>query len=447
MSLRSVAYAAGLSPTPERSIDELDAAICELARGINASTYRMLVLVREFDDRAGWAKWGCRTCAEWLAFRCQLSLSAAREQVRTAQALRTMPLIAKAFADGRLSYSKVRALTRVVDRRNEERLLAYALEVTAAQVEERCREMRNAAPESVDGAMRAWERRSLTLRRNAGRGTMSILVEVPLEDGEVIAKALERAIEAGEAASGYEFSRCGPSERVADGDPAPSTPGNGWLAQRADALVAVARAYLAGGGGADGTERASASSADHYQVVVHVDESALRGGAGRADLPVETVKRLSCDGSLVTVTEDERGVPLDVGRKRRTVTTALRRALWARDRGCAFPGCHRKRYVDGHHIVHWAHGGETSLDNTLLLCTHHHWLVHEGGFRVWRDEQGALCFERPDGRVIPRGGYRAEDMLDDAGADVQMEAGRPSAEVRDARGVYVLRALPVAAPP
>src|SRR5690606_13454690 len=218
----------------------------------------------------------------------------------------------------------------------------------------------NSEPESVLGAQRAWERRSLTLRRNAARGTMSITVEVPLVDGEVIAEALERAVERGEAASAHEFGATSRKPGVRDSAEALSAPGNGWLAQQADALVAVAKAYLTGGAESTG----AGSVPDHYQVVVHVDESALRGEAGRADLPIETVKRLSCDGSLITIVEDERGNPLDVGRKHRTVTTALRRALWSRDRGCTFPGCSRKRYLYGHHLHHWANGGETSIDNT-----------------------------------------------------------------------------------
>lgn len=396
------------SASRERSIDELDAAICGLARRLNAETYQWLVLVREFDDRMGWAKWSCKSCAEWLSMRCHLSPPAAREKVRTAQALRLLPKIAAAFAAGRLSYSKVRALSRVAERHDEEKLLAYALEVTAAQVEERCREMRNGEPESAFDARRAWERRALILRRDRARGTMSITVEVPLADGEVIAQALERAVERGEAASGHEFSATSTPAIRDSAEAPPSTPGNGWLAQQADALVAVARAYLV-----EGTEAGqSASVADHYQVVVHVDESALRGEAGRADLPVEVVKRLSCDGSLITIVEDERGNPLDVGRKRRTVTTALKRALWSRDRGCTFPGCHR-RFVNAHHLRHWAHGGRTSLDNLALLCHHHHVLLHEGGFKMWRDERGELCFQRPDGRMIPSGGYRFDDIADD----------------------------------
>ena len=86
---------------------------------MNADSYRMLMLVREFDDRLGWMKWQYKSCAEWLAWRCGISLWAAREKVRTAHALRTLPKISAAFADGRVSYTKVRALTRVAQAHDE----------------------------------------------------------------------------------------------------------------------------------------------------------------------------------------------------------------------------------------------------------------------------------------------------------------------------------------
>jgi hypothetical protein len=391
-----------------QSIDDLDAAICTLAAKLNAETHRLLVLVRTFDDRMGWAKWSFPNCAEWLAWRCGISLSAAREKVRTAQALRNLPAIGAAFAEGRLSYSKVRALTRVVEWHEEDSLLEYALRATAAQVEERCRQIRNSRPESASIAQRAWERRALTLWRDAARGIMRITVEVPIEEGELIAQALDRAVAADEVAEGVEFDA------------------NGWRAQQADALVAIAKTYLGGG------EVAAGSTADRYQVVVHVDEKSLRGGLGRADLPVDTVRRLACDGSIVKVIESEAGVPLDVGRRQRTVSTRLKRALWARDRGCSFPGCDRKHYVDAHHIEHWAEGGATSLENLTLLCSHHHRLLHEGGFAIRRDAHGDTYFQRADGRAIPRFGYRLADMRDD----------EPSAEVREHRACYV---VPIAA--
>ena len=417
-----------IARSTDRSIDDLDVEICRLARHMNAETYQMLLLVRDFDDRFGWAKWGMKSCAEWLAWRCGLSLSAAREKVRAAQALRSLPAISAAFADGRLSYTKVRALTRVAHASDEDLLLAYALEASAAHVEERCRQMRNVEPESVDLAKRVWERRSLTMFRDRVRGCTRITIELPEEDGELVGRAIESAVAAGEVALGAEFAS--DPDRAADG----------WRAQQADALVAIVKAYLGGApaeASAEGdgtTSRRPASTADHYQVIVHVDEESLRGGIGRSDLPIDTIKRLACDGSLVTIVEDDRGTPFDVGRKQRTVSTALKRALWSRDRGCSFPGCHHTRYVDAHHIQHWANGGETSLENLTLLCTHHHTLLHEGGFTIHDDGNSGIYFRRPDGRVIPRSGYRATDMLDDVA--VPLPGENPSAEVRMAAIVH-----------
>ncbi len=434
--------------TDDRSIEDLSAAIVTLDRRMRSESYRMLVLVREFDDRFGFAKWSFGNCAEWLAWQCGISLSAAREKVRTAQALRGLPAISEAFAEGRLSYSKVRALTRVAEPHDEDLLLAYALNASQHQVEERCAQMRNVAPESTASALSAWERRSLSISRNVARNTMLISIEVPAADGELVVCALDRAVAAGEAASGIEFG--------ADRE----KPSASWSAQQADAMLAIMMAYLGGGeGAADSAGVPAASSADHHQVVVHVDAAALQGGAGCSELPLETIKRLTCDCSLVAVVEDERGKPLDVGRKQRVVSTPLRRALWARDRGCTFPGCHRKRYVDGHHIRHWASGGETTVENTTLMCRLHHRLLHEGGFRMRRAADGELHFTRADGRAIPRGGYRVEDMVDETIVPAGVEhpsmdgfaddVGRPpmegwceddgkhpSMEVRDRRATY-----------
>jgi hypothetical protein len=146
---------------------------------------------------------------------------------------------------------------------------------------------------------------------------------------------------------------------------------------------------------------------------VHVDQAALVENQGRAGLPIESVRRLACDADRIVIVEDEHGEPLSVGRKSRVVTTAIRRALWARDKGCRFPGCGRRRFVDAHHIKHWANGGESSLANTMLLCAAHHRLVHEGGFRIEKDYRDRWFFKRPDGRAVPACGYRPEDMTDD----------------------------------
>jgi hypothetical protein len=158
----------------------------------------------------------------------------------------------------------------------------------------------------------------------------------------------------------------------------------------------------------------------------------------------------------VLVAEDEKGNPLDVGRKQRTVSTALRRALYARDRCCTFPGCRRKRYLDGHHLEHWINGGETTPGNMTLLCEYHHRLLHEGAFGIVKEEDGTLRFVTADGRTIPRNGYRLQDFVDDDvgdGDDADADASRDGsctttvqhegrAEVRETAAVYRFRRNP-----
>ena len=195
------------------SIDELDRGIVNLAARINAATFELLVLVRQFDERAGWLKWGLGNCAEWLHWRCDLSMSAAREKVRVAHALKTLPAISAAFSSGELSYSKVRPLTRVARSDNEDSLLFFALRTTATRVEQRCRELRCGTAESVGEANRAYANRSLRVHRDAERGMMTITVELPLEAGELLEKALDRA-------------------RDSSASRTPELAGESWLAQQ-----------------------------------------------------------------------------------------------------------------------------------------------------------------------------------------------------------------------
>jgi hypothetical protein len=204
----------------------------------------------------------------------------------------------------------------------------------------------------------------------------------------------------------------------------------------------MAKTYLSG------QVTGRSGSADHYQLMIHVDEAALTEGLGRSELPVETVRRLGCDGSVVPIIDDARGEPLSIGRKQRTVSTAIKRALWARDGGCSFPGCTHTLFVDAHHVLHWSQGGETSLRNTVLLCSEHHRLVHEGGYTIRRDEHDRWCFCRPDGCAIPAHGYQAEDVSDEidppAGVyasqeDRRNEDGRDYDRVRESPASYRFR--------
>jgi hypothetical protein len=168
---------------------------------------------------------------------------------------------------------------------------------------------------------------------------------------------------------------------------------------RADALVSLAQGYLRG-------DRPNRSP---IEITVTIPATSLRaveadpvevGEMGESFLSTETARRLSCDAGVIEVIEDERGVPLSVGRKRRTIAGALKRALHRRDKTCTFPGCTHRIFLEGHHIQHWADGGETSLMNTALLCGLHHRHVHEYGYTLELDADGRPQFRDPHGRLV-----------------------------------------------
>jgi hypothetical protein len=173
--------------------------------------------------------------------------------------------------------------------------------------------------------------------------------------------------------------------------------------RRADALALLAESALH----AD-LDRGTAS--DRFQVVVHVDgdalasddamgQAVLEGPEGQRVSP-ETSRRLACDASRVVMRHGPDGSVLNVGRRTRTIPPAIRRALATRDRHCRFPGC-TARHADAHHLQHWADGGDTRLDNLLLLCRRHHRLVHEERWQVWLGDDASARFIRPDGRPLP----------------------------------------------
>ena len=366
-------------PSDLTLIDELDQNILTLCTRINAATYELLVMIREFDERAGWVQWGLDNCTEWLAWRCDLSMTTAREKVRVAHALKHLPLISEAFASGELSYSKVKAMTRVASRDNEQQLLEFALRHTAVTVAERCRELRCGKETSTGTAQRAWASRSLRIRRDLERDRMTMTVELPLDAGDLLEKALDKA-------------------RDDEALVIPDLVDTAWSVRQADAFVNILNGYLSG-------ETGSRNN-DNYLVTIHVDASALAGGEGRAAVPIESVKRHCCDGHAVVITETSEGEPLSIGRRSRLIPKSVERAVRARDNnGCVFPGCSNRRFLDCHHIEHWAHGGETGVDNLMLLCTKHHTLVHEGGFRIRKDFLDNWAFFRPDGIAVPERGY------------------------------------------
>ena len=361
-------------------LDRLGDEIAALAAHLDAATARLLDLIREFDARGGWGH-GFRSCAHWLSWRVGLEPGAAREHVRVARALGSLPQLREALA-------------RVATPETEERLVAVGRAGTAEHVELIVRGWRR-----MDRKAEAQE----TTRRHRNRalhvypdgdGMVVIRGRLEPEVGAVVMQALTAAREALSRRRRAEDVPAGTS--VVDGSAEAPT----MEQQQADALALVAEAALHRGmdPGAPGKR---------YQVVVHVDaqvladadapgQSVLDGGAR---VPAGTSRRLACDASRVVMRHDADGRITEVGARTRTIPPALRRALQHRDKGCRFPGCGRL-FGQGHHIRHWAHGGPTTLSNLTMLCRRHHRAVHEEGFQVERLADDELCFRGPDGRLL-----------------------------------------------
>ena len=491
------------APAAPLDLDQLGDRIAELSARIQAATYDLLCDLRVFDRRHGWE--GFRSCAHWLNWRTGLDLGAAREKLRVVAALADLNHVSAAMACGVLSYSKVRALSRVATPRTEARLLAVACGATAEQVERLVRGWRRVDREQAaagdDGAQVRLARRGLSLRVDED-GTVVLRGRLLPEVGAVVLRALEAALEQVPAAAA-DGTECTASQR------------------RADALGVVAESALAG-------KLDPGAAGDRYQVTVHVDAAALAAGetapetardtasdapeisaetcagapaaaasapaalaAGCADadagavsaetrgtgrtappampaapcaagetaaqpvappvtapvadapehpdarhpaagaqvpapvapaptadstraadaavieqangihLAATAARRIACDAGRVLVAHAPDGAVLEVGRRTRTVPTPLRRALEVRDHHqCQFPGC-QLRHCDAHHVVHWADGGATRLENLVLCCRYHHRAVHEEGFQVVSGADGQFLFRRPDGTPLP----------------------------------------------
>jgi hypothetical protein len=269
-----------------------------------------------------------------------------------------VPLISAALECGSISYAKVRAITRVATPATEQRLLDIALAGTASHMEQIVRAWRR-----TDRVIAAREAHARHLSRYLktwidNDGMLVLRGRLTLEIGAVLQRALDAA-----AAQLQRESKIAPETGLV----VEVT----WGQRRADALGRLAEVALS-------ADLDAGHAGDRYQVVLHVE--AVAGGDADAGVDVSS-------GGVLEV--DDAG---DVGRKTRTIPTAIRRALSARDTRCQFPGCSARR-CDAHHIDHWMDGGPTSLDNLVLLCRRHNRVVHEGGYTLrWRPDRTMAFF-------------------------------------------------------
>ena len=363
--------------------------ITELCSYLYAAEHQLLVKIREFDENGYWGGPGLMSCAHWLNFKCGMGMNAARERVRVARALAELPKISAAFEAGTLSYSKVRAMTRVATPESEDFLLNIAKHGTAYHVETLVRKYRRVQTQrDVDTANAIHVTRELTYYWDED-GAFVFHRRLAAEQGAVILRALEMQME--KTFQELPENDVYPGGHVVSETPEEPEPRSPVGARRADALAEIAETYM-------NSKPVANSTADRYQVIVHVSEEATCIDDG-PHVSAETCRRIGCDCTAVGMEESDKGEPLSIGRRSRLVPPAIRRALRLRDDGCRFPGCTRKQFVDAHHIEHWSEGGETSLDNLVQLCRHHHRLVHEGGFSCERATSGEIVFR--DGRERP----------------------------------------------
>ena len=400
--------------TNAASDDPLGDRIAALCAHINAATYRLLTLLRVYDEEGHWQ--GCRSCAHWLSWRTGISLGPAREKVRVARCLPSLPLISAALAKGEISYSKVRALTRIATADNEAELLAFADHGTTAHVERMVREWRRLDRSDDCQAARA-ERRGLSLHL-ADDGSYDIRGRLSPEVGALLLKALEETedkLYREQRAAGTEHETTA-AQRRADALGL-------WLEERLQPRVQLVLHSFEGAASPADAAESPADAAESARVSAETSRTAMEAPSLVTEegsrVSAETSSRLCCDAEVVPIARGADGSVLDVGRRLRTVNWQLRKALDARDGGCRFPGCGSRLRTHAHHITHWAHGGETAMDNLVLLCPYHHRAVHKGGWRVEMDEWGVPKFFDPLGvsmPVVPEAPYIADLLLDDVSA-------------------------------
>lgn len=346
--------------------------------------HALLTRLRLFDAHEGWGRSGAISCAQWLSWRTGIGPKAAREKVRVARALGGLAKVDALFARGELSYSKVRAITRVATPESEQDFIDIAVHATASQIERLARAYRRVHTEQDDPAAPPLDRRRFMRKSETWSGMVRIEIQLPPEEAAVVWNAVT-SVEAELAEPAVAAT-----EASAEASSAPNVDDGGRLEERrADAIVDVARAYL---------QHRPRTLGSGYELVVITSSPLLEQGANGiggflpegTPVPLHVARMLACDGARVDVVMGKDGELLDVGRPTRAIPSAIARALWLRDGGCRVPGCGRRRHLHAHHIQGWADGGPTKLSNLVLVCSSHHRMIHEG----------QLSSEIRDGRIV-----------------------------------------------
>ena len=412
-------------------LESLGERIAEQAAHLDAALHRLLTDLRTFDRGGGWHTQGARSCAHWLSWRVGWGLGTAREHLRVADRLADLPLLDDALRRGEVSYSKIRAITRVATPENEAALLEIARLSSGHQLETVCRKYRSVLLHDADPDPEGDRQRRWVARRDTADGMVRIEAVLHPEEAALVWAALDHRAQqqcreshrvSAETASSAPTAAPTAVPDARDGDAHAHPARSRAPFDRADALVQIAQGYLRG----DRPDRSP------IELVVSVPAEILRrrpavapaiaaappgstDAVAATEVPdpcdvacladgtcvsAEAARRLSCDCGVVEIASGEHGAPLSVGRKRRTIPGSMKRALLQRDRTCRFPGCGNRLYLEAHHIVHWADGGDTSLRNVVACCSFHHRFVHEYGCSIELHADGPHFLDRRGRRIL-----------------------------------------------
>ena len=351
----------------------MESALVSTFAHLHVAQLQLAERCADWADGDAWCGDGIRTCEHWLTINTGCDPHTGGEYIRVGRALRELPLLCEACSSGALSFDKVRLITRFATAADEQIWIDLARAASGAQLARICREFRRATTSRSDAEIR----RSRGLWTDWSEpGLVRLRAVLPTEEAELLMRAIDSRVE-----------KDAKSSEPSDADEADEP----WAAKRVDALL-----ELVHGDAVPLPPR----------LVVHVDLDVLAeaaGGtsatdAGHSVLPA-VARRLGCDASVVALTERD-GMAIDAGRSRRLPSAPLRRAVQSRDRTCRFPGCGvPAQRTHSHHIRHWIDGGETTLENLVSLCGHHHRRLHDGEYGIERTD-GTLRFLTTDRRPI-----------------------------------------------
>src|SRR4051794_37008889 len=376
---------------------ELASMLVDGRRQRDRAEAEWLAWLAEFDVQGGWAIYGCRSCVNWLVQHCGMNRVTAKDKLRIALQLRQRPVLRDALVSGRLSYSKIRALTRIryISDEYDEENAAKGEVLTADDIEQMVRHAK-AIEDQDKPPSRLEERCGVRMVCEYG-GYGTIEVRAPLEDTERIMRIVNLAVES--TARGEAVDTAVSTGTDDAGNPLPRP---GWGQRRVGELIDLLEAGLErlGQGGHINPQRAVVNVVVDYDTLVErAPGSATLDGGGV--VTGETARMLACDAGLCRIITKGASEVLDVGRDEREWNPARRRAiLFRHDYQCAWPGCGR-RILPVHHAKPWDDKGPTNIDNGVPLCAYHHGLMHYGKWSVhYSAEQQAAIFTGPNDQIV-----------------------------------------------